>query len=115
MLAGMADVMVSHILGPLEAWLAWILQYLLHHAFSIAAAETSAVSRNRSHALRARSGFLVSGWASGPYTHSIARILETPWYRVPEAVARLLCWIEIVLGSAPQPIPHTPGICPCLV
>ena len=66
----MAYVIVSHILGSLEAWLAWILLYLLHHAFSIAAAETSAVSKNRSHARKARSGFLVSGWASGPYTHT---------------------------------------------
>ena len=90
MLADMTDVTVSQILGSLEAWLAWILQYLLHHAFSIATADTSDVSRNQSHAQRARSGFLVSGWASGPYTHSMARFLDTPWYKVPEALARLL-------------------------
>ena len=114
MLADMADVTVSQILGSLEAWQAWILQYRLHHAFSIVTADTSAVSRNRSHARRARSGFLVSGWASGPYTHTIVRVLDTHWYRVPEAVARLLFWIEVVLGSAPRLTHHTPGICPCL-
>ena len=90
MLADMAEVTESQMTGSSALNLACRLAYRLHKAFSMAATDISAVSRKRSHARRGRSGFLLSGWASGPYIHSMAKVLGTPCYRVQEATAKLL-------------------------
>ena len=95
MLADIADVTEPQTRGSFALTLAWRSAYRLHQAFSMAATETSAGSRKRSHVRSARRGFRVSGWASGPYIHSMAKVLETPWYKVPVATARLFFWMNV--------------------